>query len=264
MSIKCKICGNESDLLFKHLVRRKYEAEYFKCKSCGFVFINNPTWLEEAYANPINDSDTGILIRNIVSVDFISLLIFSYFKKRGEFLDYAGGYGIFTRLMRDYGFDFYWYDPYTDNIFVKGFEKNITDNVKFEAITAWEFFEHVEDPVQIFKELLCSTNSIFFSTETISSKYDVNWHYFGYDHGQHISFYERKTFYKIAEMFNLNYYYQNDFHLLTRKKLNGLFIKMIFLISKTGFSKVVKKIMKSKTYSDHEKILKNGSNHENT
>ncbi len=41
------------------------------------------------------------------------------------FLDYAGGYGVFTRLMRDIGFDFYWHDPYTQNLFANGFEKDI-------------------------------------------------------------------------------------------------------------------------------------------
>jgi len=51
--------------------------------------------------------------RNISSSKITAVILFFLFKKFGKFLDFGGGYGIFTRLMRDIGFDFYWYDPHS-------------------------------------------------------------------------------------------------------------------------------------------------------
>ena len=56
--------------------------------------------------------------------------------------NYAGGYGIFTRMMRDIGFDFYWLDKYADNLLTNGFEYNKKIHKKIEAITSFESFEH--------------------------------------------------------------------------------------------------------------------------
>jgi len=38
----------------------------------------------------------------------------------GIFLDYAAGYGLFVRLMRDAGYNFRWSDLYCQNLFVRG------------------------------------------------------------------------------------------------------------------------------------------------
>ena len=45
-----------------------------------------------------------------------------FFNKNVAYLDVDGGYGMLTRLMRDYGFHFYWTDPYCQNILARGFE----------------------------------------------------------------------------------------------------------------------------------------------
>ncbi len=50
---------------------------------------------------------------------------------------------MFTRLMRDYGFDFLHYDKHTQNLFARGFEFH---DEKIEAITCFECFEHFVNP----------------------------------------------------------------------------------------------------------------------
>ena len=139
----CKICNNPVKIVLTHSVRSKYTAEYMLCSTCDFMFVRNPTWLKEAYARPINITDTGYVMRNI----FLSkktLLLFTYiFKCKGNFLDYAGGYGILTRIMRDYGLNYYLDDPYTENIFAQGFEYKLNDNLPIHAITCFECFEHL-------------------------------------------------------------------------------------------------------------------------
>jgi len=99
--MKCKICRSNSNKIFNAIIINKYKIDYFKCDNCGFLQVEEPYWLEEAYKSPINDSDTGLLERNIYLSRKVSVILYFLFKKDGNYLDYGGGYGIFTRLMRD-------------------------------------------------------------------------------------------------------------------------------------------------------------------
>jgi len=103
----CIICRKESQQFFKAKILDKYEIKYYYCLECGFINTEKPYWLDEAYKNPINKTDTGILSRNINLSRITSLIIYFNYDKKGVFLDYAGGHGTFTRLMRDIGFDFF-------------------------------------------------------------------------------------------------------------------------------------------------------------
>ena len=71
---KCRCCSkNLTSQLFSAKILNK-DTAYFDCENCGYVQTEEPTWLEEAYTNSINDSDTGIMLRNLSNVP---LLIFS-------------------------------------------------------------------------------------------------------------------------------------------------------------------------------------------
>ena len=150
----CKICNSNAKQVFNSKILKKYDVKYFKCDNCGYLFTEQPYWLDEAYSRSINLSDTGLLDRNIYFSKVLSVLIYFCFNKNGLFLDYAGGYGVFTRLMRDIGFNFYWHDPYTQNLFANGFEKDIKPDSKFELITAFEVFEHLVSPKEEIEKML--------------------------------------------------------------------------------------------------------------
>jgi len=47
------------------MILNKYTIDYFHCPNCGFLQTQEPFWLDEAYKDPINISDTGYLSRNI-------------------------------------------------------------------------------------------------------------------------------------------------------------------------------------------------------
>ena len=126
----CKICTSETVKVFNTKILNKYYVDYFQCSFCNFVQTEKPYWLEESYQNPMNLTDTGIMLRNERSARIVTSVIFLFFNKSFKFLDYAGGYGVFTRIMRDKGFDFYWDDPYTKNVLSRGFEKK--DNQTFK------------------------------------------------------------------------------------------------------------------------------------
>jgi hypothetical protein len=256
--INCRICDSKVEIAFTNKVLNKYDAKFYKCHNCGFIFSENPFWLDEAYSNPINLSDTGLLERNVYFSEILSVLIYFEFNKEGVFLDYAGGYGVFTRLMRDIGYDFYWNDPYTSNLFSRGFEAEINKNIKFELITAFEVFEHLNDPKLELMKMLELSETVIFSTELIPEKIPdpKKWWYYGFEHGQHIAFYSSNTFEHLANKFDLNYYNVDGIQLLTKKRLNKIQLILLKKLRKFGLLKCVKSKMKSKTLEDQE-ILKN-------
>ncbi|HBE42539.1 MAG TPA: methyltransferase type 11 [Bacteroidales bacterium] len=250
---QCKICGSELNLIFNRIVMKIYAVDYFHCQNCGFIQTEAPFWLNEAYCDVINTYDTGILARNISFSNFATNFLFYQFGKRSKFLDYGGGNGIFTRLMRDTGFDFYLYDPQCPNLFARGFEFNPEMN-KITAITAWECFEHFEDPMEDLKKMVSISRNILFSTELLPEKIPnpETWSYYGFEHGQHISFYSHQTLEYLARKFDLNFYSQNNIHFFSENKMNNTIFKILWYSSHFGLDIIVKCALKSKTLEDME------------
>src|SRR5688572_15218026 len=118
----CKICAGTSEPFAVATVLEKHQVQYFVCSHCGFVQTEEPYWLEEAYSEAITRADIGLVGRNVLGSEQVKLLILAFFNDRGKFLDYGGGYGMFVRLMRDAGLNFYLYDQYCENLFAKGFD----------------------------------------------------------------------------------------------------------------------------------------------
>lgn len=250
--MNCKVCNARTANIFEAKILAKYNIKYFKCEKCGFLQTEEPYWIEEAYNRPINITDTGIMSRNLGLARQASTIIFFLFNKNSKFLDFAGGYGIFVRLMRDIGFDFYWYDPYSENLMAQGFE--YTDSVKLiELVTSLESFEHFVNPLEEIERMLSVSSNILFSTELLpklTSKPN-EWWYYGLDHGQHISFYTLETLQFIANKYKLNLYTNtNSLHLLTSKKIDNTFFKILVILSRYPIHWLIKKRMISRTRSD--------------
>jgi hypothetical protein len=137
METKCKICGNKSKIQDRIIVRKKYNSTLLKCDHCGFVFVDDPTWLPEVYAEPIDPSDTGYVWRNLWARDQVtSILEKNSFNPNSSFLDYGAGFGMFVRLMRDNGFNFLWFDKYCKNLFARGFEAPAIWGKEIELVSA--------------------------------------------------------------------------------------------------------------------------------
>jgi len=221
--MKCKICNKKTKEIFESVVIQKYNIKYYQCESCNFIQTEDPYWLDEAYSQSIANMDVGYVTRNVMYSQMISTLIKLYFNKDAKYLDYGGGYGLFVRLMRDRGFQFFRQDLYSDNLFSTYFDiEDIEGNDKFELVTAFEMFEHLENPLDDIKKMFEYSDSILFSTELQSKKhYDsaADWWYFVPETGQHISFYTKQSLQVIADHFGCNVYSNSrDLHLLTHKK----------------------------------------------
>lgn len=222
---KCKICHSNSLFIFKGVILNKFEISYYKCTNCGFIQTEKPYWLNEAY-KPTNLSlDVGVVYRNLSMFHLTRSIINKYFTINNIYLDYAGGYGLFVRLMRDDGYNFYRYDKYSDNIFARGFDiSDISHNEKFELITSFELFEHLDEPLLEIGKIFDLSGNILFTTDLIPDQgiNNINdWAYFMPEGGQHISFYTQSSLKYIAELFNCILYTNNtNLHLLTRNKLS--------------------------------------------
>lgn len=255
--MKCKICNKTTKKIFTAKILNKYNIAYFSCPNCKFMQTEEPYWLEESYKDSIAISDTGYMQRNIILSKKISVLLDTAFSTDTMFLDYAGGYGVFVRLMRDIGFDFYWDDKYTSNLFAKGFGFK---NQKIGAITTFESFEHFVNPIDEIKKMLSISKNIIFTTTLLPKPIPKpqDWWYYGLNHGQHISFYSKETLDFIAKKHKLFYFYLDDIHIFTEKNLQEDFK---LFVEKIELYQSYKSKVKSKTYEDSlnlSSLYKNG------
>lgn len=237
----CKICGSPSSLFSKKRVLNTYDAEYYRCGKCGFIQVKDPHWLHEAYEDAISPLDTGLVSRNLNLSKVTRDTLAKHFDPHKRFVDYGGGYGLFVRLMRDSGFDFYRQDPYCQNLFAQHFDiTDLKDGATFELLTAFELFEHLEDPVTEVGRMLTLSDSILFSTE-LQPKSETalkDWWYFVPETGQHISFYTKGSLAVLAKKYDVNFYTnERNIHLLTRKTTR----KYPFKVGKEGLIPRIKR-----------------------
>lgn len=262
--MNCRVCKSITKNIFKATILEKYYIKYYYCANCGFLQTEDPYWLKEVYQEAINPYDTGIISRNIQLSRTVSIIIYFLFNRNGKFLDYAGGYGFFTRIMRDTGFDFYWIDQYSQNLTARGFEYNKTTG-DIELITTFECFEHFTYPIQKVEKMLSISKNILFTTILLPREVPKpdKWWYYAPEHGQHISFYSDKTLKFIAQKYGLYYYSFRYFHLFTEKKFKKNTLKFFNLLYKSKFNyqietflfNRIKRKMKSRTHEDMNYII---------
>jgi hypothetical protein len=165
--------------------------------------------------------------RNFYNARIVSSVLNHCFDPGKSFVDFGGGHGLFVRIMRDRGFDYYRDDKYCANLFANGFDMADSSSSTFSLATAFEVFEHFALPCDELAKLLQYTDTVLFSTEIIS---DIppppeTWWYYGLDHGQHISFYTKKALSCLANKFGLQYVSHGSIHLFTKTRARAIELK---------------------------------------
>jgi hypothetical protein len=119
---KCRVCGAVTEYLWNGQLLDLKSVRYFECSHCGYVQTEYPYWHERAYSEAINDSDNGIMARNLANRKIVLATLFTLGRLDERVIDCAGGYGILVRLLRDLGIDAFWSDLYSQNLVARGFE----------------------------------------------------------------------------------------------------------------------------------------------
>ncbi|MBO5680425.1 MAG: methyltransferase domain-containing protein [Lentisphaeria bacterium] len=217
---RCLICGGVAKFQHSAKILNKYDIGYYYCSACGHMQTEKPYWLSESYAAPLQASDTGLVSRNLYVSKMILSLISSLFSADTKCLEYAGGYGLLTRLLRDSGLDCKWYDKYADGIFSRGFEDD--GKTRYDLVFAVEALEHFEDPLFELETIFSKSNSLLFTQELLSDppQDPAEWWYYCLEHGQHLNLYSEKCLAYIAAKFKNKFCFYRGFGLFTDKMID--------------------------------------------
>jgi hypothetical protein len=257
MTQRCTICGAETRLSHRATVLSRYDVAYLYCSQCGLLQTEEPYWLDEAYSDAIALSDTGLLTRNIaVAMRLTALLTFA-FPRRVRCVDAGGGYCVLTRLMRDIGFDFYWTDPFCANLFAKGFEADRAGG-PFSVITAFEVMEHLHDPIAFMRQVLAKYHGESFAISTQlfeGSPPPLDWPYYSFETGQHVSFYQRRTLGYIADALGMRLFSSGHFHLITSQRVSPALFRLAASRVAFGLFPLMKVFQRSRTWPDRQRAM---------
>ncbi|WP_207536945.1 class I SAM-dependent methyltransferase [Sabulicella rubraurantiaca] len=156
------------------------DIAYVRCGRCGFVFTT--------HFDALTDAEIGIRIYNsdyhLADPDFavarprssaeVLQAMLGPDRKHLRVLDYGGGNGLLTRIMRERGYLFDSYDPYFGDRTAEPEEKS------YDLITAFEVFEHSRDPIGTSRDALRfakPSGAFLASTLTLPNKADIDWWY---------------------------------------------------------------------------------------
>ncbi len=255
----CPVCGIGMHSVFSATLLKKYEIAYERCPACGLLQTEAPYWLDEAYNDAISIADTGLVARNLDLAAKLAVLLYLRFDPQGAYLDVAGGYGMLARLMRDYGFDYYWDDKYCQNLLARGFEADKNKRT-FTAVSAFEVLEHLHDPLAFIREQFdqhhCRT--LIFTTELYAGREppSKDWWYYTFDTGQHISFYQKETFVEIAKKLQVNFYSMHGIHILTDRQIRtNLHLQLATGRAARIAAPLIRRSLGSRTISDHHALM---------
>jgi len=211
MSTDCRVCNGQANSYAHAKILERYDIEYFRCTDCQFIQTETPYWLDEAYDSAIVSTDVGLVQRNEKFARIVDRTLKFVFPDSRDCVDFGGGYGMFTRMMRDRGHTFSHYDPYCDNLFAKGFEV-AADERRFDVLTAFEVFEHMANPQEDIQQLDAMADQWIVSTMIVPdpAPQPNDWWYYVLDGGQHVALWSQRALQSIAS--------QHDRHLVTTKK----------------------------------------------
>ena len=182
----------------RHLPASGIAVEYHRCGQCDFAFAPEfAQWRPEQFRERIYNADY-----KLVDPDYIderprsnaSALVKILGKLDAiEHLDYGGGEGLMSALLRDRGWHSRSYDPFVDRA------TTFQSLGRFELVTAFEVFEHVPDVQQLMSDLcalLDQPGLVLFSTLLSDGQMNagegITWWYASPRNG-HISLFSRRS-----------------------------------------------------------------------
>jgi hypothetical protein len=196
----CRLCHGVTAPVFSKTLAGKYEVRYMTCTQCGSMQTEPPYWLEEIYADPRPVADVGIVQRCIDLAMKTHVLLNAFrISPDAVCIDWGGGNGLFTRMMRDRGFNFYSHEPFTENFYVPFHGADALQESQSAVMTAYEVLEHFPDPGLNLAAMFATGPDICIATTEPHTGQGKDWWYLAAETGQHVFFYSPNALRMIAE-----------------------------------------------------------------
>jgi hypothetical protein len=188
---------------------------YCLCLRCGYLFAPMfQDWTREQFLDRIYNDDYAA-----VDPDYLELRpasnsrllqeMFGASKGRIAHLDFGGGDGSLSRLLREDGWDSVSWDPFLE-------PGSSLDGRRFDLITAFEVFEHAPDPHAMMRQLVSAAHAgtfIVFSTlvhdQAVRPNQRITWWYVGPRNG-HVGAFSRCSLGLLGERHGYRYGGFND------------------------------------------------------
>lgn len=256
MKDTCRVCDSKTRYLANAVVLGKYDVQYSQCTHCNFVQTEEPYWLDEAYQDAIIPTDVGLVQRNLKNSRISSLLLRYVIRSGNHHVDYGGGYGMFTRMMRDRGHDFRHQDPHCINLFAKGFEAKEQEET-FSLLTAFEVWEHMAFPQDEISKMDQLADHWLISTLPTPDPMPMpgQWWYYALEGGQHVALWSKKALQHVADQYGRNLISScKGLHLFSRGNVNMTIAKQILRGRFAGALDRFRRV-KALTQQDYHKAL---------
>lgn len=257
MTPACRICGEPCGKLFEQEVLGRHRVSYYACTACGFVQTEEPFWLAQAHHSPLSDLDTGLVSRNLWLLPRVAMLLLFAGERRGTCVDMGGGCGLFTRLMRDVGFDCYWQDAHATNVLARGFSADAIRG-PIALVTLAEVLEHSADPLALLRQAIASyaPRLILTMTEAFDGGPPApSWPYYAFESGQHVSFFSREALRVAARKLGMEVAFAGRCQLFGAPPLPRVAFRAAMSRAAPLAFPVLRRLMSPRVQSDHEALL---------
>lgn len=237
LEIACPVCNNQAipldvvdfnksceEARGKFLPISGIPIYYYYCSSCSFAFApefaewTEKDFLEKIYNDQYVEIDPDYLEARPQNNLQTLKKAFSEQKKFIRHLDYGGGNGKLSSLLKEDGWNSETYDPFPSG------GVSLSDLGKFNLITAFEVFEHVPD-IHVLMDNLTQLMSddclVLFSTlisdGNIKANNRINWWYASPRNG-HISLFSKQALTLLGSRYTLNFgSFSDGFHCYCRQ-----------------------------------------------
>ena len=142
-------------------------------------------------------------------------------------LDWGGGNGLFCRMLRDQGYDFYTDDKYADPFYCQGFTRQQCDDLPIDVVTSFEVFEHLATPAIDLNRIRALKPKLWIFSTQLYSQQNANLKYLAQDTGRHVFFYSTNALFEFASANDYQFFCGREMHMFVRKANNDLLQKLV-------------------------------------
>lgn len=209
----CRLCGGDTDPAFSAELMAKYQVNYGVCQTCGSLQTELPFWLDEAYASNLGDRDCGAAQRNLHN--FAACYSMARIWGARTAIDFGGGDGLLTRLLRDRHVDCHVEDKYGSPTYALAFAR--PEGLHPDALFAFEVFEHFVEPAKEIAALFARQPKILFGTTGRFTGQGADWWYLSHQSGHHVFFFSSRALSHVARVHDYVLIEQGAFFLFVRR-----------------------------------------------